>query len=251
MTANDDYPSSLALLPGIVDRPYQTFTTILESPRLRWVLPAILCIMAAIIFVVVAAPYLSEQAIQQQEIGLQQVEQQMGDMTESQREQMRQQMATFSDPLVVGGLTLLTSILGLLIAWATGAAILYFGLAIGGQDLRFGQIFSAYSWAWLPFCLRDLVNAGWVLVTGEIISNPGLSYFVSTGDLIADAGNPLWILTSKLDLFFLWHVVLVFFLIRAARPRGSAIWLSIIYVILYLALRVLPGTLIAGLSFGG
>ena len=139
---------------------------------------------------------------------------------------------------------------GLFIGWAIGTLIIYFGLVIGGLEIGFGALFSAYSWTSLPFVVRDLADAAFVSISGTLRVNPGLSYFLSTGDVLADARNPLWVLAGQIDLFLLWHLILVYALIRAARPKGGAVGLTLVYTLIYLALRVLPALLAARLSFG-
>lgn len=243
--------SSLVLLPGIIDQPQTTLSQIVATPRWRWLLPAILCLLGIALSVIVTAPYLSQQARDQQAATMQQIESQMGDMTESQRAEMQQQLATFTSPAVVGGVSLATQVLGLFVGWLLSSAFLYFSLQIIGRDLRFGQIFAGFSWTWLPFFLQDLVNSGWVLVTGQNITNPGLSYFVASGDLMQDSRNPAWILTGALDLFLLWHFVLVYFLIRATSRRGGGLALAIVFALLSLAFRVVPPILLSSFSPGG
>jgi hypothetical protein len=163
---------------------------------------------------------------------------------------MRQQMATFTGPLALGLIGFATSAIGLLIGWLLGAGILFLGLSIAGEDVSYAPLVAAFSWTWLPFALRDLVSAGWTLATGLVRINPGLSYFVASGDSVADAGNPLWLLAGQLDLFWLWHLVLVYALVKAARPRGGALGLTLVYALIYLAVRVGPALLAAGLSSG-
>jgi hypothetical protein len=243
-------PSSLALLIGIVDRPRATFTAVLAQPRWKWLLPLAICLAATAFLLLVSAEALSQQASQQQAAAMQALEDQMQGMTESQREQMRQQMATFTSPLALGLIGLATSAIGLAIGWLLGAGILYLGLAIGGGEASYASLAAAMSWTWLPFALRDLVSAGWTLATGMVRANPGLSYFVATGDSVADASNPLWLLAGQVDLFWLWHLALVYALVKAARPRGGALGLTIVYALIYLALRVGPALLAAGLSSG-
>lgn len=241
--------SSLALLPGIVDRPRATFTAILASPRWRWVLPTLLCIVALALVSVATAPSASELARKQQAQVMSQIQSQLDTLPESQRQQTQQMIERTTSPLFVGGISFVTRSLGLPIGWLIGAVIVYFGLAIGGTELKFGAVFVAFIWTWLPFALRDFLTALWTWVTGQPLLNPGLSFFVSTGDLLADARNPLYILTGLLDLFFLWHILLVYFLIKAARPKGGAIGLTLVYAVLYLALRFLPALVSTRLAF--
>jgi hypothetical protein len=243
-------PSSLALLIGIIDRPRATLSAVLAQPRWKWLMPAVICLAATALLLLVSAEGLSQQAAQQQAAALQAVEDQMQSMTEAQRAQMRQQMATFTGPLALGLIGFATSAIGLLIGWLLGAGILFLGLSIAGEDVSYAPLVAAFSWTWLPFALRDLVSAGWTLATGLVRINPGLSYFVASGDSVADAGNPLWLLAGQVDLFWLWHLVLVYALVKAARPRGGALGLTLVYALIYLAVRVGPALLAAGLSSG-
>jgi hypothetical protein len=240
----------LALLIGIVDRPRATLAQVLAHPRWKWLLPAVLCLAATALLLVVSVEELGRQAAQQQAAAMQALGDQMQSMTEAQQEQMRQQMTRFTSPLFLGATTFVTSAIGLLIGWLLTAGILFIGLAIGGEGAKYAPLVAAVSWTWLPFALRSLVDAGWALATGMVRANPGLSYFVASGDSVADAGNPLWLLAGQVDLFTLWHMILIYALIKAARPHGSAWGLTIIYALLYLTLRVAPALLAARLSFG-
>ena len=246
---NAERRSSMALLPGIVDRPRQTFTALLAAPRWRWVLPLVLCILALALVSAATADFASEQARQQQAQATSQMQAQLDSMPEAQREQTQRLLDRTTSPVFVGGISFITRGLGLPIAWLIGTAILYFGLAIGGTELKFSALFSAFSWTWLPFALRDFLQAVWTLATDQPLRNPGLSYFVATGDLLADSRNPVYALTSLLDLFFVWHIVLVYFLIKAAKQRGGAFGLTVAYTLLYLLLRFLPVLLSSRLAF--
>ncbi len=240
----------LSLLIGIIDRPRSTFEQVLAFPRWKWAVPAVLGLLAAAVLVAMSAQLLAEQAAQQQAIAYSQIQGQLEGMTEAQREQVRQQMGMMSTPVAVAATTFALRSAGLFIGWAIGTLIIYFGLVIGGLEIGFGALFSAYSWTSLPFVARDLADAAFVSISGTLRVNPGLSYFLSTGDVLADARNPLWVLTGQIDLFFLWHLILVYALIRAARPKGGAIGLTLVYTLIYLALRVLPAIATAQLSFG-
>lgn len=240
----------LALLLGIIDRPRSTLEQVLAYPRWKWVVPTVLGMVAVAILLVMSAQLLAEQAAQQGALAFSQVETQLEGMTEAQREQIRQQMSMLSTPASVVAIEFARRAVGLFIGWAIGTLIIYFGLVIGGLEIGFGALFAGYSWTSLPFVVRDLADAAFVGITGTLRVNPGLSYFPATGDVLADARNPLWVLAGQLDLFFLWHIVLVYALIKAARPKSGAVVLTLVYTIVYLALRVLPPLLAAQLSFG-
>lgn len=242
--------NSLALLIDIIDRPRAALAAILASPRWKWVLPLLICLATAALLLLASVEELGRQAAQQQAVALQSLEDQMQAMSETQREQMRQQMASFSSPLFLGLTAFATGVVGLLIGWLLAAGILYLGLAVGGEEVKLATLMVAVSWTWLPFALRNLLDVGWTLATGVVRVNAGLSYFISTGDPMADASNPLWLLASQVDLFWLWNLGLIYALVKAARPRGGAIGLTFLYAVIYLVVRVVPAWLLAGLSFG-
>jgi len=244
------FPSSLSLLLGMIDRPRSTLVAVLARPRWKWLLPLLICLAASALLLAVSLEDLSQQAVQQQAAAMQALDAQMQAMSAAEQEQMRQQMAALTGPLFLGLTTFVTGALGLLFGWLLGAGILSLGLAVGGAAVSYASLLTALSWTWLPFALRDLLSAGWAVVTGAVRVNPGLSYFVATGDRVADAADPLWLLAGQVDLFWLWHLVLIYALLKAARPRGSAWGLTLVYAVIYLVIRVAPAALLASLSTG-
>jgi hypothetical protein len=243
-------PSSLRLLAGIVDRPRSTLAAVLARPRWKWLAPLLICLAATALLLAVSLEDLSRQAAQQQAAAMQALDAQLQAMPAAEQEQMRQQMATLTGPLFLGLSAFITSVLGLLFSWLLGAGILFLGLAVGGEPVAYARLLVALSWTWLPFALRDLVSAGWAAATGALRVNPGLSYFVATGDRVTDAANPLWLLAGQVDLFWLWHLGLIYALLKAARPAGSAWGLTLVYAVIYLVIRVAPAALLATLSTG-
>lgn len=246
----DSRQPSWTLLPGIVDRPVQTLAQVIAQPRWRWVLPAVLTLAGLAIFLVVAREQLVQQALDQRTLAMQNLGPQLGEMSPTQQEQVRQQIERFSGPVFVLGSRLAGEAVSLALGWLTGSLILFFGELLGGKEIGYNQMFAGFSWTWLPFALRYLVETGWVLLTGQLVANPGLSYFLATGDPMADAANPLWRLTSYVDIFSIWHLVLVYCLTRAIDRKGS--WLiTVAYALLSLALRIIPALGLASLAPGG
>ncbi|MFZ2487526.1 MAG: YIP1 family protein [Anaerolineae bacterium] len=238
---------SILLFLGVIDRPRTTLANVLAHPRGKWLLPLVLCLAATIFMLWATADEASVLAARQQAVALQSMQGQLQDMTQAQQQQLRDQMARFSSPSMLMLIGSLTSAIGLLLSWLIGAAMIYFGLTIGGTELRFPPLLAALSWTWLPFAFRDLFSAVWNLITGVLMVNPGLSYFVSTGDTLSDQANPLWLLASQVDLFWLWHLVLIYALVKAVRPQHSAWGLTLLYALLYLAVRVGPAALLGRL----
>ncbi|MFN2164847.1 MAG: hypothetical protein ACK2U9_01125, partial [Anaerolineae bacterium] len=183
-------------------------------------------------------------------VAMQSLGPQLGDMSPAQQEQVRQQIERFSGPVFVLGTRVAGEALSLTLGWLFGSLILFFGELLGGKEIKYNQVFAGFSWTWLPFALRYLVETGWVLLSGQLITNPGLSYFVASGDPMADAANPLWRLAGYVDIFSIWHLVLVYCLTRAIDRKGSLVITSV-YALLGLALRIIPAMGLASLAPGG
>ena len=232
-------PSAVSLLVTLVDRPATALAEIAAYPRWRWLLPVILLIGAMIASIVLTGPLTVEQAQQA-------VQQQLATLSAEQAEMARAQIARLQQPQVLLATAIGTGLIGLLLSWLMASAILYFGVLIAGGDVSFTGLFATLPWTWLPFALRDVVQTGYILYKNELIANPGLSYFVSTGKPVEDAGNLLYNALARVDLFTLWHLALVFVVLWVL-PRfskGKAFVLVLVYAALSLGLRLVPALLV-------
>jgi hypothetical protein len=120
-----------------------------------------------------------------------------------------------------------------------GAGILYFLSLVSGGEGEFGPTLGATLWAWTPFGLRPLVQAAVVAAQRGLIVNQGLSYLVSVGDPLKDARNVAYVLLSQVDLFSLWHLVLVYAASRALFRfgRNKAVLVTALYAAINLLFR--------------
>jgi hypothetical protein len=126
---------------------------------------------------------------------------------------------------------------------------------LGGRS-TFGQMFRMVLWTWLPQALRGLLQTVYILVSGELITNHGLSGLVqdsrSVAEVIAAPSSLNQMLLvgflSKVDLFLVWHLVLLVIGMRVFTrlPRGKAILATLGVWILLTALGLVP-TLVGGL----
>ncbi len=232
-------PFAVSLLVSLIDRPATALAEIAAYPRWRWVLPVILLIGAMIASIVLTGPLTVEQTQQA-------VQQQLANLPAEQAEMVRAQIARLQQPQVLLATAIGTGLMGLLLSWLMASAILYFSVLIAGGDVSFTGLFATLPWTWLPFALRDVVQTGYIVYKNELIANPGLSYFVSTGKLVEDAGNLLYNAVARVDLFTLWHLALVFVVLWVL-PRfskGKAFVLVLVYAALSLGLRLVPALLV-------
>jgi cell division protein FtsL len=239
-------PPTWQLLFGIIDRPTATFKAVLARRKWwMWAAPLLVVLVCMSAMMVVRAPYDAE-------ITNQQMERQLATMPPDQAEAARASMETFTSLPFRLATSLITAVLVLLIGLVGQSAILYFSSLIAGGEVDFGSVFTMSAWTRLPIAVSFLVQAGFMLAAKRAIQAPGLSTLVATGDLIKDARNPLFTLLSRIEPFWLWHLLLtVLGLAVVARfSRRKALAVTIIYVVISLAVNVLPSMLF-GSALGG
>lgn len=245
--ANNETLSLWRHLFGIIDQPVTTFKVVL--PRRKWstwALPLMVLLLAFAINTVVQMPFTLELARQQ-------AENQLASLPTQQAEAARETLEfTLSLPFMLAtglGVGAIFLVGGVVIQ----AAFFYFGtLIVGGAEVSYGLLFRLSSWARIPMAIGYLVLAGFTAVSQSGIQYPGLAFLVTTGDPMKDAGNPLVPLLSSIDLFWLWHLLLIVMglSVVARLSWGKSLVLTILYTALALGLVVLPSLIFSG-GFGG
>jgi hypothetical protein len=242
-------PSTFSLwqgLVGIIDRPRVTFEAMLQREDWRrWALPLFLYFVAFAILTAIQTPYLRELAVQQAEL-------QLADLPADQADAARATMEfTMSLPfmlvmgIVFGGLALLIGIL------AQTAYLYLASMLAGGSDTGFKTMWTVSTWSRIPLAIGFLVQAAFVTFSQGALKYPGLAPLVASGNQLEDSRDPLVALLARVDLFWLWHLVLAAIgLALAARlGRGKSIILTAVYAGLVLTMALIPALL--GQLFGG
>jgi hypothetical protein len=235
-SANDQKSRSLWFhLIGIIDRPVSTFEAVTKQRKwTNWTLPLIIVLITMTVVIVAQAPYTAEFAREQAET-------QLATMPEAQAEQARSVMETTTSVPFMIGMGLLFGYVAIIVGMVVESAFYYFGsVVMGGDDTNFGAVFTMNSWSRLPLAIGYLVQLGIILVTQNMITTPGLSYFVAGDDLMENAGNPIYVLLANIDLFWLWHLVLAILglAVVTRMSRGKSTVLVILYAILALGISV-------------
>jgi hypothetical protein len=186
------------------------------------------------------------------EIAQQEMERRLATMTSEQAEAARAGMETFMSFPVRLAMGLVTAVIMLVIGVVVQAAILYFGALVAGGEVDFGSVFTMSTWTRLPMAVYFLVQAVFMVIAQRALNTPGLSTLVATGDLMKDAQNPLFTLLGRLDPFWLWHLFLVVVGVSVAArfSRVKSLVLTLVYVVVSLAVTVLPTLLFGGLTGG-
>jgi hypothetical protein len=229
---------------GIIDRPVATFQAVAVSSKwFMWAAPLLVLILSLVILVVVQTPYSLDLAQQA-------AESQLAQMPEDQVEAARTGMEMMMSLPVMLATGIGFGILFMIMAILAQATLLYFMALVSGGELTFGAMFRMSVWSRLPMAIGALVQAGFTIIASRLIQYPGLSFFVATGDLMQDSRNPLFVLLGGLDLFWLWHLLLVVLgvAVVARFSRGKALVLTLVYAVLALAVTVLPVMLFGGMG---
>jgi hypothetical protein len=229
-----------ALLLGVLFHPKATFGYLKNNHKKAWWLPAILILLLTTAPLWAASrPLPAAQTMPSDK---------MGTFTSADPlmlEGMPSQIdAPSSDALssASGGLNFLKlggTVIGTFAAWLLWGGGLYLASVFLGRSSSFGQMFRLAVWTWLPYGLRGLVQIVYVLVTGEAIVNAGFSGFVidkGVTSVISPGPGQLALasILSRVDVFAIWHVLLVSVALMAftslARRKALTATLAIWFV---------------------
>ncbi len=246
-------PGLLHLAWGIVARPRRALTLIGERRRRSWWLPALLILLLATAPVVASGPIRTRQVREEMRAAQEEMADRMGDQL-SEEDLERAQSITAS-PMITVVFPAVSRAVGQVAGWLIWAAALYLAsMALGGRS-SFGQIFPVTVWAGLPYALRGLIQTVYVLASGQLIANPGLSGLVRSdrpaADMIASPPGTgerlLSALLGRVDLFTIWHLILLMVAVAAVThlARRKSVLVTLGVWVLLTALSLIP-TLIGG-----
>ncbi len=238
---------NLVTIPlGMIDRPTAALRAAGERPR-SWWLPALLLVLSMVVLTLATAPYAVSLANERTQ---QTIEQVTARMPPEQAAQVRQNSrpVTFQSYVLMGvGAAVLLGAL----SWIARGAFAHFGsMATGGQS-AWGPTFAVVAWSMLPFFVRDLLQAVFVFTQKRLIEHPGLSFLVASGNWLQDGRNLSYAALGKVDLFALWHIVLLgigISVVTRLSRRGSIV-LSVVIWLVMLGLSLIP--VLLGRALGG
>lgn len=245
-----------ALLWGMIRRPRWTYENSTIRIDRSWILMSILTMVVLVLPIIVAAPITSQQAREAVQAGLDS----QGESGSNITPEMEGQISQFAtNPLFTIVFPSVLRMIALWVGWLVWAGGLHLISTMAGGNSQFGQMWRTVIWSWLPFAVRGLLQFGFILLTGEIIVNPGLSGLVadqrsvseilaappSTGQLVLRS------LLSNIDLFLIWNLILLIFgvAITARISRRKATFISLGIWIGLTIIGMIP-TLLSGLALG-
>lgn len=168
--------------------------------------------------------------------------------TPEQQAQLQQAMAATSGPVFTYLLPAVVTIIGVYLGWLILGWVIHLGLTLMGGRGSSRQILNVVAWTLLPFAIRDVVRIVAMWLSGQPLTALGVSGFV-----VSDGGNLsiyLASLLSSVDIYQLWHIVLLLIGVRAAEniSRAKAWGVVLLTVIVFALLRALPAVIAAQFS---
>ena len=241
------------LLWGMIVRPRATLEVLREHGGRTWWVPALLAVLLIVLPIVVAAPVTARQTREAVRAAQEQWE---AEVPAGDEAQIEQAMSVAASPLITVVFPAAGRVVGQVVGWLAWAGALYLaGLALGGRS-TFGHMFRMVVWTWLPYVLRGLLQTVYILLSGQLIANPGLSGLVrdsrAVGEMVLARPGPgqtlLAAFLAKVDLFWMWNLVLLVIgvTVFTRLPRRKAVLLTLGVWLLLTAVSLLPA-LVGGL----
>jgi hypothetical protein len=145
------------------------------------------------------------------------LEAQPGGMGRLTPEMEQQALASSANPLLITVLPALMQVVSVWVGWLLWAGGLSLLSTMTGGKSSFRPLWPLVVWAWLPFGLRGLLQSAYILATGTLIANPGLSGLVlaqeTASDILAAPPGPgllaLQSFLGRIDLFLIWNLALL------------------------------------------
>lgn len=236
----------LRIAAGMIDRPTEAMAEAVKRPRAWW-LPAVLLVVSMVVLLAVSAPQQIKLANEQ---SAQMIERVASGMSEEQARTVRASVRPITPAtywLSGLGMGLVTAALG----WVLRGTIIHFSSMAAGGTSAWGSTFAAAVWSMMPFFVRDLVQSAYTLVSQQLIEHQGLSFLVASGDSLRDGRNLTYALLGNVDLFTVWHIVLLGIAIGVATKltKGKAVTMAIVVWLAFLAMKLVP--VLIGRAFMG
>lgn len=258
-------PGFFRLVGGMLVRPRPTFAAIKENGRRTWIIMALIACILVMLPPIVSGPITARQSAE----AFQQAQAQFGnqagsgvvsgDSADGTGVVVAEAPAFISSPIFTTVIPAIGGVLGLVIGWLLwGGALHLLGSMVGGRN-TFSQMLQTVVWAWIPYGIRNVVQAIYIAVTGELIAHPGLSGFVApeptpegaffttpnTGQLVLQS------LLGRIDVYLFWNLalLLVGIMVMSQLPRRKALGILLVVWAVFTLLSLAPA-LISGVAAG-
>jgi hypothetical protein len=228
--APETWRSGFRFILPVLFQPARGLKEITEREKAFWLVPLLVISLAALLSILVAGPLRGQQS--QDGANLPPDFQYY---TPDQQQQFTQAQQAGSSPLFTFVFPAVTLLAGVWISWALLGGMLHLGLTLAGSRSSSVKAVNLAGWASLPFAVRYLLQAGYILFTRNLISAQGLSGFSSHGSFLSA-------LLTQVDIYLVWQIILLFIGVPliAGMARRKAWLVTAMVLVILLCLGALP-----------
>jgi hypothetical protein len=202
-------------IPEVLFLPRRAFRRISSSSSAIWITPLLILSCLVLINTLVAGR-LKYQAAMTGEISYPPDYQYY---TPEQQAQYTQAIQSTQSPVFVYVLPAIMALLGVWIGWLILGGILHLVTTLLGGRGSTAVSMNIVAWGSLPFAVRAIIQIIYLLISKNLISNPGLSGFSPTG-------GSAWILflgqlLKLIDIYLIWQIVLLILGVRLSTALST------------------------------
>lgn len=124
------------------------------------------------------------------------------------------------------GQALLTGLSSLFLSWPLTALLLWLAGYSCGRRVSFYPLLTLCAWATVPFVVRNITQAIYMLLGGDGVQAPGLAGLLEGVSTLLSADEPRWVLSLAtaalgwVDLYNLWHIGLLLLIWHTLTAQG-------------------------------
>jgi hypothetical protein len=236
------------LVVGIITRPRATLEYVGERGQRTWWLPALLVVLLIVLPILVSGPLRTAQTQAEMRTTQEEVAERMGE--DVSEEQLERAMSMAASPLITVVFPAVGGAVSRVVGWLVWAGALYLaGMVFGGRS-TFRQMFPVVVWAWIPYGLRGLLQTVYILISRQLIANPGLSGLARSQPSVSETvlASPstgqifLTAFLSRFDLFLVWTLILLVIGVEATThlSRRKAVLVTLAVWVVLTGLSLLP-----------
>jgi hypothetical protein len=224
-------------------QPRKTIEKITSQEKSVWLTPLLVVSALIILSVLVAGP-IKRNIIQ---MGLNTPEN-FQYYSQEQQAQFMSAQANRTSPLFLYVFPVVTGLAGLWVTWFLLSSLLHLSLTLAGSRAQNIRSYNLAAWSLLPIGVRQLVQMVAMLATKTVVSNPGLSGFL-TGDIKGLTAFAAALL-GLIDIYFIWQIILLLIGVSPLSSlKLSKAWgATAVSLIILMLLMSLPGFLSHAMS---
>ena len=168
--------------------------------------------------------------------------------TPEQQAQYTQAIQSTQGPVFIYVLPILASLFGAWIGWLIIGGLIHLVTTLLGGRGSITLSLNIVAWASLPIAVRLFVQIIYLLITNNLIRNPGLSGFSLSGE----SGFPIFVnhILALIDIYLLWQIILLILGVRISTGLNPTKSIFGVLITIFIILLIQSGISYLGSMLG-